>query len=456
MCGVAGCLGEGVDMMALVRAMKHRGTQPIRVAKVAAGSVGHVRLPIVGLDRKYDQPVLENGQVIAFVGEVFDFRDEDSEAECDLPVVTRAWHRNGARGLADRDGFWSVVVLDDKVRELHAFCDYLGQKPLYYREDLKVVASEIDPLVGLAPTHLDELYLSSCAKWGYCQDTRSTPYREIKRVLPGEHVTFSEDEAMQRSITDPLLPCPMTDMALKWEIQEAVKRRVVASDVPVAALVSGGLDSAITYTIAKRWGDVHAFHVENGEALAASLVVGGCVQDATLLDCWAVTLTKALTYMQEPIDLGSLMPQVALSDAIRRSGDLRHVCLSGDGADELFGGYGRAMRYDSQATDVWHELVNWHLPRLDRVMMRNAIELRSPFLARRVAGGALALPWRVRQDKRLLRDLFRDDLPSGVADTPKRPLRTRDVEDDREKRSLDLIGMLRGAFAHEASARSAA
>jgi asparagine synthetase B (glutamine-hydrolysing) len=115
------------------------------------------------------------------------------------------------------------------------------------------------------------------------------------------------------------------------------------------------------------------------------------------------------------------------------------VCLTGDGADEFFGGYGRSQRYDSQASDVWHELVCWHLPRLDRVMMRNRIEVRSPFLARRVAGMALALPRRLRTDKAVLRDLFRNDLPPGVADVPKRPLRMANVEADREGWSLQLI-----------------
>ena len=82
----------------------------------------------------------------------------------------------------------------------------------------------------------------------------------------------------------------------------------------------------------------------------------------------------------------------------------------------------------------------WHLPRLDRVMMRNAIEVRSPFLARRVAAAALALPWEgVRQDKRYLRWLYKDDLPVGVADRPKKALRTKGVEKDREARSIELV-----------------
>jgi hypothetical protein len=90
--------------------------------------------------------------------------------------------------------------------------------------------------------------------------------------------------------------------------------------------------------------------------------------------------------------------------------------------------------------------VCWHLPRLDRVMMRNRIEVRSPFLARRVAGAALALPRDRRIDKGVLRDLFRGELPPGVADVPKRALRTRAVESDREFRSRTLVELFRERF----------
>lgn len=336
---------------------------------------------------------------------------------------------------------------------------------MYYRCDAALIAasSEPDSLVSLAPVTPDEIYLSSVIKFGYCPETRRTPYAEIKKTLPGEHVVMTPSGHVTRKIADPLSPSNDYGPAqLRWEIDRAVARRVLSSDVPVAALVSGGLDSAITYTLAQRHGDVRAYHVENGERAAAESVVYSmplapvdfgpepyrlppampALPRITMLDCKSITFEKALQYMQEPLDLGSLMPQVALSDAIAASGAER-VCLTGDGADEFFGGYGRAARYDSQHSDVFHELVAWHLPRLDRVMMRNKIEARSPFLARRVATIALGLPRALRTDKKILRDLFRDDLPFGVANQPKRALRTKAVEEDREGTSRRLVDMFR-------------
>jgi asparagine synthetase B (glutamine-hydrolysing) len=201
-------------------------------------------------------------------------------------------------------------------------------------------------------------------------------------------------------------------------------------------LVSGGLDSAIVYALAKRHGDVVPYHVENDETAAAQRVVGE--RGARVFRHKDIMVEEALAYHQEPIDLGSLLPQVALSKVVEE-----RVCLVGDGADEFFSGYGRAQRYDSQWSDVYHELVAFHLPRLDRVMMRNRVETRSPFLARRVAEIALALPWEVRRGKKILRDLFREDLPAGVADAPKRPLRTAEVERDREGWSKMLVDKFR-------------
>lgn len=419
MCGFVAALGT-FDLKSPMRQLMYRGMRG-RIMDTTAGSVAHVRLPIVGLGTEFDQPVRHQDDVIAFVGEILDFRATDSSAECDLATVVRSWDH-----LQHHDGFWSIVVLDTQAHELHIVCDYLAQKPTYYRTDVPSAASELNPLLDFGPTTPDEIYFSSVIKWGYCPETRRTPYREIHRVLPGEHVTLDETGLVNREITDPLLPIYGAD--LRVELELAIRRRVLSSDVSVAALVSGGLDSTIVHRLASRYGDVHPYHVENGEEHIPDGV--------DVLPFADVSLERALDYMQEPIDLGSLIPQVALSDAIA---DREVVCLTGDGADEFFGGYGRAMRYDSQASDVWHELVAWHLPRLDRVMMRNRIEVRSPFLARRVAGIALGLPWDRRRDKWILREIFRQEFPD-VVDRPKKPLR---IAGDREARSIELVRMFR-------------
>jgi asparagine synthetase B (glutamine-hydrolysing) len=378
------------------------------------------------------------------VGELFDF--DRNLGNSDLWTVAHKWRE----GFSNYDGFWSVVVLDEARRELHVICDYLAQKPMFMRPDAKAVASEPSALLAMGgPVYLDKVYLSAVMKWGYCPDPRKTPYLQIKRVLPGEHVVMGADGSWTSRSEDPIMSRPCTPHELKREIREAVRRRVEHSDVPVACLLSGGLDSSITYRLAREFGDVRPYYVcddhgadiaqghciPNGVELANVRSVVGAKGPRVNVCHWnSVSDEDCLRYMQEPVDLGSLAPQVALSRIVAED-----VCLTGDGADELFGGYSRAQRYDSQASDVAHELVCWHLQRLDRVMMRHRTEVRSPFLARAVVEMALGLPREQRTGKKILRDLFRDDLPEGIADQKKVPLRTPAVEQDREGRSVRLV-----------------
>lgn len=441
MCGVVGVIGREAEELArkATERMAHRGIRSSVIDEIGA-SIGHVRLPIVGVGEENDQPVRRGPWTVGFVGEILDFKKYRPRADCDLGLVADTWVNNGPEGFRFFDGFWSVVAMDWRDGSLHALVDYLAQKPLYVRRSpgFSAVASEPDAVACLAPVALDGVYLSSVAKWGYCPETWRTPYAGVTKILPGEHLHIGCNGQIVSSRVDTLTPGSVDRAGLVALVEEAVKLRVQSSDVPVACLVSGGLDSSIVYTLAQRYGDVRAYHVENGELPDCMRVA----PEAEILNCEGVGLEKALEYMQEPLDLGSLLPQVALSDAIAGSGGER-VCLTGDGADELFGGYGRAIRYDSQASDVWHELVAWHLPRLDRVMMRNKIEVRSPFLSRRVVEAALGTSREDRMGKFVLRKAFEGILPAGVAWLQKRALRTEEVSDDREGRSIDLINLFR-------------
>lgn len=439
MCGVIGVLGPQARVQAekgLAR-LAHRGIRS-HLEHGPGWAVGHVRLPIVGLGEENDQPVRRRNWVLGFVGEVLDFRSYRPSDQCDLGLVVDTWDKDGPLGFSRFDGFWGIVAYDRGSGNLHALTDYLNQKPLYVRSDkyATAIANELSAVAWLGPVQLDEVYLSAVCKWGYCPEVWRTPYQSVRKLLAGEHLILGNGGVKEIRVVDRLTPFVLSLKELKIEIERAVEKRVVSSDVPVACLVSGGLDSSITYTLAKRYGSLHPYHVENEEWSQCQLVAPLATR-LKLADL-AISHSQALDYLQEPIDLGSLFPQIALSKAIAREGKER-VCLTGDGADELFGGYSRSSRYDSQTSDVWHELAAWHLPRLDRVMMRNQIEVRSPFLARKVASAAFALPWEERKGKRILRELFKDLLPPEVVTVKKKPLRTWVVETNREAHSCFLV-----------------
>lgn len=436
MCGIVAQLGKSDQFEAAVAAIAHRGVRT-KVTEGRWGRIAHARLPIVGVGEENDQPqslVSRTGTqwTIAFVGEVLDYRDtnEGQFEDSDLWTVIRGWLDMRERCLVGHDGFWSVVAMDETSGAIHVVVDYLAQKPMYYRRDVCGVASEPHACALLGPVTPDEIYFAAVAKWGYCPEPRRTPFRQIKKTLPGEHVVLGQ--APSRKIVDPLVPYHLSRLptgVLKGEIMRAVERRVRSSDVPVALLYSGGLDSSIVRVVAERYGDVKTYTTSDGVAEDVDIEdVDTLVPPAS-----EVTVERKIDYMQEPIDLGSVAPQIVMSDSVTE-----RVCLTGDGADELFGGYGRALRYDSQWSDVYHELVCYHLPRLDRVMMRNRVEVRSPFLARRVCEIALGLPRELRTNKKILRDLFYPELLDR-ADVPKVPLRTREIEEGREASTLRLI-----------------
>lgn len=441
MCGVVAALGEFPDITVPMMLISHRGIRS-SIKNCRGGVIGHVRLPIVGVDNRHDQPIVLRNGLLGFVGEILDFREYHPGMECDTELVAEIWKEEGPKGFLLRDGFWGIAAIHGPSQTLHVLTDYLGQKPMYYRADHPSAASEPAALIPFGPVTIDGTYMAAVIKWGYCPDLTRTPYEEIKHVLPGEHVVLDHGGVKSREIVDPLYPRHYTDADMVMEIEAAVKRRVLSSDVPVAALVSGGVDSAIVYTLAQRYGQVVPYYASGSDGDGLEYYRAAHVAHPTKLRTanWRdVTVDDALAIMQEPIDLGSLRPQIALSRAIEE-----RVCLTGDGADEVFGGYPRSLRYDSQHSDIFQELPAWHLPRLDRVMMRERIEVRTPFLARQVVQMALSMPYEMRKDKMRLRTLFSEVLPVNVAFTKKKALRTNAIEMDREGNSRMLVDKFKG------------
>ena len=117
-----------------------------------------------------------------------------------------------------------------------------------------------------------------------------------------------------------------------------------------------------------------------------------------------------------------------------------HNVLTGDGADEVFGGYRRAAEYDSQMSDVFCELPFYHLPKLDRTMMRSTVELRAPFLSPAVIVHGLATPYEMRNgEKKMLKETFKDIIPPKILNRKKEPLKTDAIrKDPMEQRKKNL------------------
>jgi asparagine synthase (glutamine-hydrolysing) len=437
MCGLIVTRTGEENFLKGLEALAHRGLRS-SVGSQGVWKLGHVRLPIVGTDARFDQPYRHKGWTFLFVGEVVNFRELVTTAECDVDVLAKYWANLGPRCLRLFDGFWSVVAISpDGLVQIAT--DFLAKKPLYYRTDRFAVASEIKALTALAPVDPDPVYFSSVRKFGYHAGDR-TWAKQVRKLPPG--CLWTIDPIAGTVGWDPLNdvvePDPFIDPFEALRV--SVKRRILSSDVPIAMLHSGGLDSSLIYAMARGLSQemvVYNLPEEGGADLSLCGIDGPVISVEPPGPPVGIPgdLDTILKANEGPVDLGSMIPQYRMGQAVKE-----RVAISGDGADELFGGYKRSLQYDSQGSDVFEELVYYHLPRLDKLMMAGTVELRSPFLGRDVLRGALALPWDQRRNKNYLRNAAgkRGLLPWAVCQGEKVPLKSAQVLHDPAKWRMEL------------------
>lgn len=373
-----------------------------------AWKIGHLRLAIQDRSEKGNQPFVRGPWLKAFVGEVFNHQGNEQDFIDHASMSPYLFHK--------ADGFWAVITTNGQIARV--FTDHLGIKPLYYWPRQQMVCSEIEPMFEIAGRpYLDETYLSNCIKFGYDYSGR-TPYEGIFQIAPGRILELGRVPNGQTLPYWNWYHVPSDGRSLRETVETAIHNRLIG-ERPVAMLLSGGLDSSIIYYTLKGLVNVEAFSVENGESEFLP-------EGVTTIKVDEVSAKEALAIMKAPLDLGSMIPQVQLARAIAAAG--YNVCMTGDGADEVFGGYRRAMEYDSQASDIFCELPYYHLPRLDRVMMASTIELRSPFLAPAVIAYGLRLPHHFRTQKEALKCAFATVVPSKILHRAKHPLKSKAVQ----------------------------
>lgn len=420
MCGFVASISNPGAVKSAVAKMSYRGL-PGHTSFHDHGyiHIAHNRLPIVDLTSNGDQPARIGDHIGFLVGEIFNFQ-RVSHQNTDTKAALDVFIKEGIRGFHKFDGFWSFVTIHEN--KLFAATDYLSQKPIYYRTDCKAIASEPEALLefgNICTNEYDQVFFSNVLKWGYSPDGR-TPWANIKQ-LPAGHYWYDGDIKPYWNWAE------IIHIDLKPAVIEATKNRLLG-DQPIACLLSGGLDSSIVFSLCKELGaNIKSFHVENQEAHYAQMVD----PDTIALPMSNISYAEAIKFNQSPVDLGSVHPQACLAKAVAKAG--YHVCLTGDGADELFGGYSRSEKYDSQASDVFVELPYYHLPRLDRLMMRSTIELRTPFLAPQVIKAALGLSHYQRQQKKPLKDAFGYLLPMEILNREKKALRTLRIKNGGTK-----------------------
>ena len=462
MCGILLTL-DGSE--ASLDAIKHRGIEKTVVEKNGV-FLCHHRLPIQTSDGDdWNQPKeIAPGIFLMFNGEIFNydrsFYSSDTDYLCNLFSV----YRGGSfemfcamfiPHIQTWDGFWAITLYDANTQDVIAFTDPLGKKPLYYSEKGEI-CSEIK---GLAynQSPIDHTFISEVKKWGYNVNNR-TPYTDVKRFLPNTiyyynlnspefKTTYPEYYKIWNHPIPQLIGKSYEDhMEWLWaKMFESVRNRLISKNYPISLLISGGLDSSIIAAILEGTGsDVTWYSIENGESEFVNILSKKFNKKVNFLQ---YNMDESLNqeiyqiWNETPIDLGSVIPQYHLFKSLKENSDHR-IVLSGDGADELFGGYKRIHEYDSQGSDIFDELSFYHLPRLDKMSMAHTLELRNPFLNLEIVNFALHLPLEWRKDKKILKDTFGPLLPDEIVNRKKEALKNPGIKEDKlayRYKAIDLF-----------------
>ncbi len=370
MCGIVGIVSarEPVEARAIIAMrdrLAHRGPDDAGIAFSRDGhtAFGHRRLAILDPSPAGHQPMPNRARTIlvTYNGEIYNFREIAAEltragytftTRSDTEVLLAAFEHWGLDAVERLRGMFAFAMWSEDMRECVLVRDRLGVKPLYYAvvDGTLYFASEATALTAVPALgrDLDPAALGDYLAYGYVPGGQSI-WRGIRKLPPGHLLVFANGAPLLRRYwAPPASPDPRTPAdpaTLRAALEEAVSL-VMVSDVPVAAFLSGGLDSSTVVALMPRGGGpVHSYTVDfddpaHSEARYARLVAERYATDhrerRVSLDLSLAALSRVVAAYDEPIADESILPTFFIAEEVAR--DMK-VVVSGDGGDEIFAGY---------------------------------------------------------------------------------------------------------------------
>lgn len=371
MCGIAGILyfNQQQAQPSVIRnmtdSMAHRGPDAAGFFVENEVALGHRRLSIIDLSVAANQPLTDHSgrYVMVFNGEMYNFSEVRAQlsdypfrSTGDTETLLAAYARWGLDALTAFSGMYAFAVWDKQQKELCLVRDRMGVKPLYYYiDDEKIVfASEIRAILasGCVPRRVSAGGLFEYFSYqsvGYpltvIQGVRQLEAGSCLRVKSGKAEQFKYWDITGIPEGNDYSSPATVQKNIKQLLVKSVQRRLV-SDVPVAAFLSGGIDSSIVVGLMAEQGDVKpaTFNIafsekEFDESAYAEIVARKFNTDHTRIQLSPQSmldeLETALTAMDTPS--GDGVNSFVVSKAIKTAGI--KVALSGIGGDELFAGY---------------------------------------------------------------------------------------------------------------------
>lgn len=372
LCGLVNFSGMNKDELSklisrMTHTLSHRGPDEVGTWLDNSVAFGHARLKIIDL-RGSKQPMADSQgrYILVYNGEIYNFRQLRQEIQNqgtvfqttgDTEVLLHAFATYKAQCLKKLNGMFAFAVWDRWDHKLFLARDRMGQKPMFYYQDGRffAFASEIKSILCIPGINRepDVIALDHYFKYGFIPSPR-TVYKRVKKLPPAHFLVHAGDRTTLNRYWH--IPLPLSSeqptitesaIILRGKLEKAVHLRLV-SDVPLGAFLSGGIDStAVVALMSLLNTDVKTFCVgfqensydERSHSKIASERFNTNHTEYILEDYEVESLLPKLTFhFDEPFGDSSALPTFHLSRITRRSVT---VALSGDGGDELFGGYNR-------------------------------------------------------------------------------------------------------------------
>jgi asparagine synthase (glutamine-hydrolysing) len=437
-CGIALIVGHGADIELLgemLNILAPRGEieEAICDAGVLAGAQ---RLRIVDRDRAVQPWLSRDGRVLlCYDGEVFNYRQlraeltglgHDFRTESDTEVVLEAFLEWGDRAVGRLRGEFALAITDRVTGQTYVSRDPVGVKPLFWShlDGRLYLASEVKALVPVGAT-VQEVPPGHHGWASAATPPVLAPYVDLTHL--GEDGPALEDPAEAAGL-------------VRRAVEDSIRVRI-DTDLTVGVILSGGLDSSIVLhyvrelhpdCVALTIGAPGSDDVAYARRLTAELGVPHEVIELPPAEIRADDIREAIR-LSELTEYGDIVNAVASVPLFARARALGlKVVLTGDGSDELFGGY--AM-FDHQIAacasrrlfaHIISNLYRTELQRVDRVSMAHGVETRLPYLDLSVVELAMRLPVSLKirggQEKWIMRQAFADVLPGYITQRPKDPM----------------------------------
>jgi asparagine synthase (glutamine-hydrolysing) len=366
------------EIISKLKGMKHRGPDNQSYWVNDQVTLGHVRLSILDTDQRGNQPMHYQNMSITYNGEIYNYleiKDDlitngyDFETNTDTEVILKAFHFWGRDFINKLNGMFAFAIYDKSKNKTYCYRDRIGVKPFYYFFDKETFELSSQLSVLSHPKKISSEGLEAYLLTGYIPSPLSI-FENVKKLQPGSELIYDNEKHslsiscfwdLKERVPQQRKSFDQNIKQLKALLIDAVKIRL-ASDVPLGAFLSGGIDSSLICSLL-----VNELNVKNLKTFTLGFQESGydespkAFEYAKHLDTnhhsikidvqdLLNTLPDFIKAYDEPFSDSSAIPSLILSKKIKKH---ITVVLSGDGGDESFLGYDHFINYSLVSKILW-------------------------------------------------------------------------------------------------------